>query len=68
MKNKLQYSKTDHQPALQREIRELWTLRMEDIVFLKSLVESMPRRLVAFIQNGENSPKRKTARRCGTQG
>ena len=57
MKNKLQDSKATNLPALQREITELWTLQMDNIDYLKTLVESMPRRLEAFIENGGNATK-----------
>ena len=57
MKNKLQDSKATNLPALQREITELWTLQMDNIDYLKTLVESMPRRLEAIIENGGNATK-----------
>jgi hypothetical protein len=42
---------------LKQEIKELWTLHMDDIQYLKNLVESMPRRLEAVILNEGNSTK-----------
>ena len=44
-------------PALQREITELWTLQMDNIDYLKSLVKSMPRRLEAIIEIDGNATK-----------
>jgi hypothetical protein len=57
MKNKLQDSKATSLPQLQQEIKFLWTLQMDDIQYLKKLVESMPRRLEAVILNEGNSTK-----------
>jgi transposase len=57
MKNKLQDSKATSLPQLKQEIKELWTLHMDDIQYLKNLVESMPRRLEAVILNEGNSTK-----------
>jgi hypothetical protein len=42
---------------LKQEIKELWTLHMDDIQYLKNLVESMPSRLEAVILNEGNSTK-----------
>jgi hypothetical protein len=57
MKNKLQDSKATSLPQLKQEIKELWTLHMDDIQYLKNLVESMPRRLEVVILNEGNSTK-----------
>ncbi len=57
MKNKLQDSKATSLPQLQQEIKFLWTLQMDDIQYLKNLVESMPRRLEAVFLNEGNSTK-----------
>ena len=57
MKQKLQDSKATSLPQLQQEIKELWTLQMDNIQYLKNLMESMPMRLEAVIQNEGNSTK-----------
>ena len=57
MKQQLQDSKATSLPQLQQEIKELWTLQMDNIQYLKNLAESMPRRLEAIIQNEGNSTK-----------
>ena len=57
IKNKLQDSKATSLPQLQKEIKFLWTLQMDDIQNLKNLVESMPRRLEAVILNEVNFTK-----------
>ncbi len=57
MKNKLQDSKATSLPQLQQEIKFLLTLQMDDIQYLKNLVESMPRMLEAVILNEGNSTK-----------
>ena len=57
MKRKLQDSKATSLPQLQQEIKELWTLQMDNIQYLKNLMESMPMRLEAVIQNEGNSTK-----------
>ena len=57
MKQKLQDSKPTSLPQLQQEIKELWTLQMDNIQYLKNLMESMPIRLEAVIQNEGNSTK-----------
>ena len=57
MKQQLQDSKATSLPQLQQEIKELWTLQMDNIQYLKNLAESMPRRLEAVIQNEGNSTK-----------
>ncbi len=41
MKHKLQDSKATSLPQLQQEIKFLWTLQMDDIQYLKNLVESI---------------------------
>ncbi len=57
MKNKLQDSEATSLPQLQQEKKFLWTLQMDDIQYLKNLVESMPRRLESVILNEGNSTK-----------
>ena len=57
MKQQLQDSKATSLPQLQQEIKELWTLQMDNIQYLKNLAESMPRRLEEVIQNEGNSTK-----------
>ena len=42
-------------PALQREITELWTMKMDNIPYLKALVMSMPRRLQDVIRRDGNT-------------
>jgi hypothetical protein len=49
MKQNLRDSSAKNLDEWRREILELWTLRMDDIQYLKSLVESMPRRLQEVI-------------------
>ena len=41
------------------EVKKLWVQRMEDSSYLRSLVQSMPRRLQAVIQNNGNATKYK---------
>ena len=53
----LQDSKATTLPQLKQEIKELWTLKMDDIQYLKNIVESMPRRLEAVILNEGNATK-----------
>ena len=50
-------SKPTSLPQLQQEIKFLRTLQMDDIQYLKNLVESMPRRLEAVLLNEGNSTK-----------
>ena len=57
MKSQLRDSKATSLPQLQREITELWVLRMDNIQYLKNLVESMPRRLQAVIDGNGNLTK-----------
>jgi hypothetical protein len=38
---------------LKQEIKELWTLHMDDIQYLNNLVESMLRRLEAYPERGQ---------------
>ena len=57
MKSQLRDSKATSLPQLQREITELWVLRMDNIQYLKNLVESMPRRLQAVINGHGNLTK-----------
>ena len=44
-------------PALQLEITRLWVTRMENSDYLRSLVESMPRRLQEVISKAGNTTK-----------
>ncbi len=53
----LQDSKATSLPQLQQEIKFLRILQMDDIQYLKNLVESMPRRLETVILNEGNSTK-----------
>ena len=57
MKQQLRDSTSTSLPALQREITELWTKKMDDIPYLKALVESMPRRLEDVIRRDGNTTK-----------
>ena len=57
MKHQLQDCKATSIPLLQLEITKLWTQRMDDIPYLKALVESMPRRLAAVVENAGNTTK-----------
>ncbi len=57
IRKQLQDSKATSLPQLQQEIKFLWTLQMNDIQYLKNLVESMPMRLEAVILNEGNSTK-----------
>lgn len=57
MKSQLRDSKATSLPQLQREITELWVLRMDNIQYLKNLVELMPRRLQAVIDGNGNLTK-----------
>ena len=44
-------------PDLQREIKKLWCLRLNDTGYLQNLVSSMPRRLEAVIAAGGAATK-----------
>ncbi len=57
IRKQLQDSEATSLLQLQQEIKFLWTLQMDDIQYLKNLVESMPRRLEAVILNEGNSTK-----------
>ncbi len=57
IREQLQDFKATSLLQLQQEIKFLWTLQMDDIQYLKNLVESMPRRLEAVILNKGNSTK-----------
>ena len=57
MKIELQGIKITSLPELKHEIGMLWVQRMEDSAYLRSLVESMPRRLQAMLQNAYNATK-----------
>jgi hypothetical protein len=57
IREQLQDSKATSLPQLQQEIKFLWTLQMDDIQYLKNLVESMPRTLEAVFLNEGNSTK-----------
>jgi hypothetical protein len=57
IREQLRMSEATSFPQLQQETKKLWTLQMDNIPYLKNLVESMPRRLEAVIQNEGNSTK-----------
>ncbi len=57
IREQLQDSKATSFPQLQQEIKFLRTLQMDDIQYLKNLLESMLRRLEAVILNEGNSTK-----------
>ncbi len=59
MKNQLQEKKVTSTsiPQLQAKIRNLWVTKMDDSEYLRGLVESMPRRLQAVLENGGNATK-----------
>ena len=57
MKDQLENSKTTSLPELELEIKRLWTLKMDNCDYLRSLVESMPRRLQAVLDNDGNATK-----------
>ena len=44
-------------PQIQQEITELWTKRMDDILYLKGLVNTMPSRLEDVIRRDDNTAK-----------
>ena len=55
MKQQLRDSTATSLPDLQKEITELWTMKMDDIPYLKALVESMPRRIEDVIRRDGNT-------------
>jgi hypothetical protein len=55
MKMQLQESHPTNLDQLREEIKRLWVLRMEDSQILRSLVESMPKRLLEVIERGGNT-------------
>ena len=57
MKYQLQNCGATSIPDLETEILRLWTIRMDNSDYLRSLVESMPRRLQAVIDNNGNATK-----------
>ena len=57
MKTQLQDCKATSIPELQRHIQELWTQRIGDSPYLRSLVESMPRRLQEVISRDGSTTK-----------
>ena len=57
MKDQLQDKKVTSIPQLQAETRRLWVTRMDNCDYLKALVESMPRRLQAVVENSGNVTK-----------
>lgn len=57
MKQQLKESTATSLPELQREIIRLWTIRMDDSVYLRNIVESMPRRLQEVINRDGNTTK-----------
>ena len=56
-KGGLPLSKIREQLQLQLEITRLWVTRMENSDYLRSLVESMPRRLQEVISKAGNTTK-----------
>ena len=57
MKDQLTDCNATSLPALQLEITRLWVTRMENNDYLRSLVESMPRRLQEVISKAGNTTK-----------
>ncbi len=57
MKGQLENCGATSIPELQLEITRLWALKMEDSAYLRSLVESMPRRIQAVMENAGNATK-----------
>ncbi len=57
MKDQLTDCNATSLPALQLEITRLWVTRMENSDYLRSLVESMPRRLQEVISKAGNTTK-----------
>ncbi len=57
MKTQLRDCQANSIPQLKEEIKQLWILKMDDCQYLRSLVESMPRRLQAVLENGGNAIK-----------
>ncbi len=57
MKGQLVNSTSTNLKELQEEIKRLWMIKMADSQYLKSLVESMPRRLAEVIERGGATTK-----------
>ena len=57
MKGQLENCQATSIPQLKLEIMRLWTLKMDDCQYLRNLVESMPRRLQAVLENSGNATK-----------
>ncbi len=55
MKLQLRNCNAKNLGELKQEITKLWVTKMEDLVCLKSLVESMPHRLQEVIERGGSS-------------
>jgi hypothetical protein len=55
MKMQLRESHPTNLDQLREEVKRLWVLRMEDSQILRSLVESMPKRLLEVIERGGNT-------------
>ena len=57
MKGQLENCQATSVPLLEEEIKRLWVLKMSDCQYLRNLVESMPRRLQAVLENSGNATK-----------
>ena len=57
MKTQLKDTQVNSMAELQAAITRLWVLKMSDSDYLRSLVESMPRRLQEVIQKDGNTTK-----------
>ena len=57
MKGQLENCTATSIPQLKVEIMRLWTLKKDDCQYLRNLVESMPRRLQAVLENSGNATK-----------
>jgi hypothetical protein len=55
MKMQLQESHPTNLDQLREKIKRLWVLRMEDSQILRSLMYSMPKRLLGVIERGGNT-------------
>ena len=57
MKTQLKDTQVNSMAELQATITRLWVLRMSDSDYMRSLVESMPRRLQEVIEKAGNATK-----------
>jgi hypothetical protein len=57
MKMQLRSSKAKNLKELQREVTELWVLKLDNSQYLRNLVKSMPRRLQDVIDREGNPTK-----------